>query len=79
MFFDVALMWLGLRGEATRFGHMKTVRNKLPLVHGRMLDSGDRSVRNATAEDVNELAEMLLAFVTQLDKPQSQLAGKPSA
>jgi CheY-like chemotaxis protein len=73
VFFDVALMWRGLRGEATRFDHMKIVRNNLPLIHGHMLDSGERSVKNATAQEVDELADMLLTFVTQLDKPQPHL------
>lgn len=70
VFFDLALKWVGLKVR-NDFGDKVKLRNKLPLVHGRMLDKGRNSFRHATSKDVDELAKMLLAFVKELDKPQS--------
>ena len=68
--FDLALKWVGLTVRKD-FEEKRKLRNALPLVHGRMLDKGRNSFSHAASKDVDELAEMLLAFVKELDKPQS--------
>ena len=71
VFFNIALMLWECRHEAARLDGLTTVRNGLPFIHGRMSTGSDPRFKHAELQHVNELAEMLLAFVNKLDNPQS--------
>ena len=66
VFMEVLLLWLGLRSEATRFDDLKGIRNKLPLVHGRLHQQRGVGYRHASAEDIGSLVTVLGSAVLAL-------------